>query len=287
MRIDLQPRARRGADLSSRALRIDASVLAPDRLAALTAAQIAQLELRIGRDLVPVGDVFLIKCDAKIAADTTVLRIRTDGLTLDRLGLQMASGRLIVEGDAGGFAGQQMSGGEMQVFGSAGAYAGCEMRGGKLSIERDAGDFLAAVLPGNNFGMRGGQISVRGNVGERAGDRMRRGLVIIRGSCAAWCASRMVAGTMIVMGRLAANPGFGLLHGTLISAQMPQRLLPGFGDCGSHRLAFLRLLADAIKPDQPSVAARLLRSSRVQRFAGDHAVGGKGELLVLPPRSAA
>ena len=50
-------------------------------------------------------------------------------------------------------------------------------------------------------GMRGGVVVVRGNAGERAGDRLRRGTIIVEGQAGAHAGSRMIAGTLILRRR--------------------------------------------------------------------------------------
>jgi len=74
-----------------------------------------------------------------------------------------------------------MSGGNLVLLATA-AFAGSAMSGGRLEIGGDAGDFLTAPLEGEMEGMTGGLLIVRGNAGERAGDRLRRGTIVIEGA---------------------------------------------------------------------------------------------------------
>ena len=70
-------------------------------------------------------------------------------------------------------------------------------------IDRDAGDVgdrLGGPLAGEVEGMNGGMVVVRGDAGERAGDRMRRGMLIVEGDAGEAAGSRMLAGTLIVRG---------------------------------------------------------------------------------------
>jgi formylmethanofuran dehydrogenase subunit C len=55
-------------------------------------------------------------------------------------------------------------------------------------------------------------------------------------------------------------------------------LSPTFIDCGAHQLVAMRLLSDFIR-DYSRRAAACLRAP-LQRYAGDMAVVGKGEIFV-------
>ena len=55
------------------------------------------------------------------------------------------------------------------------------MRAGAITVSGDAGAFVGSARAGHTQGMTGGAIVVRGNAGDRAGDRMRRGLLMIEG----------------------------------------------------------------------------------------------------------
>jgi formylmethanofuran dehydrogenase subunit C len=169
--------------------------------------------------------------------------------------------------------------GVVHVTGNAGLYAGCEMKNGLLQIDGDAGDLLGAALPGNKQGMKGGTIVVKGNVGQRAGDHMRRGQILIEGDAGDYCGSRMLAGTIAVMGQTGRYLGYAMRRGTLLLWNTPQ-LAATFNDCGSHTLAFLPLLFASFKSLDSRFADASLAFTRVQRFAGDMAETGRGEVLV-------
>jgi formylmethanofuran dehydrogenase subunit C len=110
---------------------------------------------------------------------------------------------------------------------------------------------------------------------------MRRGLICIDGNAAEFCASRLVAGTICVAGKVGERPGFGMLHGSLLLAQMPQHMLPSFGDCGVHEFGFFKLLAPELVKHRAKFAKVIEKNVRARRFAGDLAVGGRGELLMI------
>ncbi len=252
--------------------RVDMSGILPETLAGLSAAEIARLNVAVdGRD-VALGELFELT-----GGDADQLTIHTELSVLDKLGAGMRGGCLHVEGPAGHFAGLGMRGGELVLGGDAGDYAASSMLGGMLRIAGNAGDFLGAARIGERNGMAGGVVAVSGNVGERAGDRMRRGLILIRGNAGDACASRLLAGSIVVAGCCGAQPGFGLRRGSLILARPPQTMPATFSDAGVAELSYLDLLRRQARDILPDV---LPATSRVHRYMGDLAFGGKGEILV-------
>jgi formylmethanofuran dehydrogenase subunit C len=264
---------------SALSLRVDASSLLPQTLTGLSVKEIEVLLLMMGNSHVNVGDLFSV---AKRTTETSqaILHIIGDAVKLDHIGAAMLGGMLIVEGDAGDFAGREMRGGNLHIHGSSGLYTACSARNGTITIDSNAGDWLGAPLPGGTFGLRGATVIVRGNAGARAGERMRRGLICIDGNVGAFCASRMVAGTICVAGKVGERPGLSLLHGSLLLASQPEHMLPSFGDCGVHEFGFLKLLAPELAKHRAKFAKVIEKSAKARRFAGDLAVEGRGELLL-------
>jgi formylmethanofuran dehydrogenase subunit C len=150
-------------------------------------------------------------------------------------------------------------------------YIGHAMSRGSITIEGDCGDFLGA-------NMRGGSIICHGDAGDRVGDQMRRGLLLIDGSAGDYCGSRMLAGTIGVYESIGSYAGFGMKRGTILLTE-PADLHITLQDCGTHDLPFLKLLFNAIKPLKSKFSA--LNSMRAQRYGGDVACNGTGEVLVL------
>ena len=172
--------------------------------------------------------------------------------------------------------GEGLDGGTIIVEGDAGFYAGRGMKAGLLHIKGGAGDFLAAAHPGTRRGMSGGVVRVDGSVGDRAGEFIRRGIVIVGGDAGAYAGARGIAGTLVVLGRCGPYAGWALKRASVVLAQAPQSMPPGFGDAGLHEIVYLRLLARRLGLDPAPFA-------RVRRFAGDTQAGGKGEILVAAP----
>lgn len=255
------------------AQRIDMAPLIPDNLAGKAIPDISAIELLCGNRRLPVDSLFDISGD-----DATNLIIRNANGKLDFIGRAMKQGSITVEGDAGSYLAFQMKKGEIKVNGNADAYAASGMAGGFLRVNGDVGDFLAAAIPGDRKGMKGGTVIVAGNAGERAGDQMRRGIVLIEGNAGAYCASRMLAGTIGVMGSVGEHVGYGMRRGTLLLFNTP-RMHATLQDCGSHTLPFLNLMFKSFVNLPTKFAG--INKNRVQRYAGDLACDGKGEILVL------
>ncbi len=259
------------------AFHLDLSPLTPERLAGQTLDAVARVPLAYGRRSTPVGEWF----DVRGTVGGTIV-IEGDGARLDCIGADMKDGLMRVEGNAGAYLGIGMRGGRIEVSGSVDAYAASGLAGGLVRIAGDAGDFLGAALPGEHRGMRGGIVIVGGRLGDRAGDHMRRGLILAEGTCGDYCGARMQGGTIATLGACGARPGFAMRRGTLLFAGPAPSPGPTFNDAGALPLGFLVLLARSWK-DLPSRFASLQRAStRVQRWVGDLAFGGEGELIHWP-----
>jgi len=252
---------------------INCSALTPDNLAGKTAAEIGSISLTSDKHPLRAADVFEIS-----GSDTQQLCFKNATEKLDYIGAGMNSGSITVEGDAGAYLGSGMRNGEILCTGNTAAFAASNMRGGLLTINGNTGDFLGAGSEGSRKGMLGGTVIVRGNAGDRAGDQMRRGVILIEGNAGDYCGSRMIAGTIGVLGDLGVYTAFNMHRGTLLLKKKPQ-LHATMQDCGVHTLPFLNLLFKSFSKYNTSFSA--LDSLRAQRFVGDSAYGGNGEILIL------
>lgn len=255
--------------------RIDCSPLTPDKLAGKTPEDIAGIELVSGRQRLPAGALFDISGD-----DVSQIRFDNAHSKLDHIGHAMQSGEITINGNAGAYLGQFMENGLITVNGNTDIYTACEMQGGQIKINGNAGDFVGGARSGYKNGMNGGTVIITGNSGERTGDHMRRGLILIEGDAGDYCASRMIAGTIAVLGQVGRHLGYGMKRGTLLLDNPPQHgISANFNDCGPHTLAFLPLMIKAFQHFDTRFAS-LEPYSRVQRYAGDIAGIGMGEILV-------
>lgn len=254
--------------------RVDMSPLVCQALQGLSLADIAALELQSGKRKFRVDELFTIE-----GSDAQNIVIKNSMDKLDFIGKELDGGTITVEGDAGAYLGMSMKTGEIKVSGNAGLYAACEMKNGYLEVSGNVGDFLGAALAGNKMGMKGGIILVKGNAGQRVGDHLRRGLILIEGNAGDYCGSRMTAGTIAVMGNTGRYLGYAMRRGTLLLWNAPQ-LSASFNDCGAHTLAFLPILFNSFKALNSKFADASVGFNRVQRYAGDMAEIGQGEVLV-------
>ncbi|MBN2700467.1 MAG: formylmethanofuran dehydrogenase subunit C [Methylothermaceae bacterium] len=241
----------------------------------LTVAEIAALKVWSGKKTLRMDELFRIEGE-----DTSRWVIRNAHAKLDCIGKDGKDLDITVEGDAGAYLGMGLRSGRIRVTGNADLFAGCEMRGGLIQIDGNAGDFLGAALPGNKRGMRGGIVLVKGSAGDRLGDEMRRGIILVEGDAGDYCASRMIAGTVAVMGSTGRYLGYGLKRGTVLLWQQPAEMLPTFGDCGTHTLAYLPLWFASLSDLDSRFAASEVVFKRVRRYGGDLASVGRGEILI-------
>jgi len=253
--------------------RLDLSPLTPEALAGKSVAEIAATPVQTTRERATVGDIFRIR-----TGDAARIVIEGGHERFDRVGMGLTGGSILVDGDVGVEAGRRMAGGLLEVRGDAGPFAASGMRGGMVEIAGSVGERLAGPLSGETIGMSGGVVVVRKGAGDRAGDRLRRGIVLIEGAAGAYAGSRMIAGTLAIAGEAGHLPGYLMNRGTILIGGAIAAMSPSFGDCGDVELVAARLLADHIAPTSAKVA-RVFRR-RLQRFAGDLAALGKGEILV-------
>jgi formylmethanofuran dehydrogenase subunit C len=255
---------------------VDMSPLSPDRLSGLTAADVGKLHLRCGNRMRRVGDLFRISGN-----DVGHLRILGSTPRLDRVGAGLRAGVIEVQGSVGAYLGLQMAGGSIRVKGDAGSWAGSGMSGGDVTIGGSAGDFAGAALAGDSEGMSDGAIYIRGDAGDRLGDRQRRGLIVVEGAVGDYCGSRMLAGTIIVLGAAGRYVGAGMRRGTIILGRGARHIGATFNSCGPLKMEILRLLFRQLPQAHGRLDALRDLGPLAERFAGDLALGGKGELLVL------
>lgn len=253
--------------------RLDLSALVPGKLARMSESEIAALPVSTGKAKFTVGDAFRITM-----GEASEIRISGGSARLDGVGAGLSAGSIVTEGDVGADAGRGMTGGALRIAGNAGPFAGSGMSGGALSIGADAGDYLGAPKPAEMVGMTGGTITVAGRAGERAGDRMRRGLIAIGGDCGDFPASRMIAGTLAILGDCGRMPGYLMRRGTILLGGKASVWTPTFGESGVAELVVLRLITRALKGHLPPAKLAAFEGA-VQRFAGDMAVLGKGEII--------
>ena len=255
---------------------LEAEVICPDRLAGLSEAEITALPVAYGNRTASLGDFFSLsgKLDSTIEVEGDLGRVKY-------IGAGMASGRIVVEGNAGAHVGAAMSGGEIEVRGSAGDWVGPEMSGGRIVVKGNAGHMVGGAIRGARHGILGGEIIVHGNAGNEIGNAMRRGLIAVGGRCGDFAGVGLLAGTIIVLGELGTRAGAGMKRGSIVS-MCDADLLPTFTYACSYRPTFLshyllRLRELGLAVDDNYIAGRY------RRWSGDAIEFNRGEILLYQP----
>lgn len=252
--------------------RLDLSSLVPARLDGLNRKEIEALSVATTREALTVGDAFKVK-----GKDVETLHFVGTDDRCDKIGMKLAGGEIVVEGDAGALLGAQMKSGKIAVQGSAGVSAGASMSGGEIRVRRHVGDQAGGVAFGETFGMKGGFIAIGGDAGALVGERLRRGLIVVEGKAGDYAGGRMVAGTIVLRGGAGRHAGYGNRRGSLIFHDKPRHLMPTYVDSGVMEFDYLRLLETWLREQ----GLRLRLGGRARRLMGDMAVLGKGEMLIL------
>ncbi len=256
-------------------LSVDLKGIRQDTLVNKTKKSIAQIQVRVGKNLVELGDLFEITGE-----DCRRIVFKESCSSLINVGSELKEGELEVFGDLGAFAGSNMSGGCLTIHGSVGDFAASSITGGVMRIFGDAGDYLASSRQGNLVGMNNGFVFVEGCAGARVADRMRRGTVVVKGSCGTGAGSAMIAGTVILLDGFPDQPGIAMRRGTIICQNQPRMDQSLFEDQGEMSIGFMALLSIEL---QKQVGFKLFenRNTRIHRYVGDRSRNGIGEILVL------
>jgi formylmethanofuran dehydrogenase subunit C len=245
----------------------------PERLAGLSALEVANLRVQHGNRSEPLGTFFDVTPNPDRLGD---LHFAGDTRNVKSIGAGMARGSIYVEGAVGMHAGARMSGGDIVIDSGAGDWLGAEMSGGSIEVRGAAGDLVGAAYRGARRGMTGGSIVARGSAGAEVGLLMRRGLIVVAGPCGEFAGASMIAGTLVLLGEVGERCGAGMKRGTILTACEP-RLPLSFRYACDYRPAFVPMLVRelrALEVDTPNGFG-----ARVRCFRGDQLAGGKGEVL--------
>jgi formylmethanofuran dehydrogenase subunit C len=259
------------------AVPLEAEVLTPDVIAPLKHDAICALPVYLGKRQCRVDDFFAVEGDG-----SDDLEIRGDAGRVKWIGRAMTRGRIRVAGNAGMHLGAFMKAGSIEVSGNASDWVGGEMTGGLIRIHGDAGGQLGAAYRGSQAGMNGGAILVEGSAGIEIGMRMRRGIIAVRGPVRDFAGLQMKGGTIVLMGGAEIRTGAWMVRGTII-ALAPVRLLPTFSYACAYDPTFVHIYAQHLRMLGFSLPVAS-QDGAYQRFTGDSAVPGKGEILVWQPR---
>jgi formylmethanofuran dehydrogenase subunit C len=252
---------------------LEAETISPDVFAARTPDEVRALPVFLGKRQHRLDDFFTVE-----GTGDDVLEIRGDCGRVKWIGRGMTRGRIAIAGDAGMHLGAYMKGGAIAVSGDAADWVGAEMTGGTIHIRGNAGGQIGAAYRGSLSGMNGGTILVDGSAGIEIGMRMKRGMIAVKGPVRDFAGLQMKGGTLFLMGGAEQRTGAWMVRGTIV-ALAPVRLMPTFSYACTYRPAFLRVYSRSLRAVGFNIPYEDPEGA-YQRFTGDNAVPGKGEVLV-------
>ncbi len=258
---------------------LEAEVLSPDVTATLSHDALRALPVLLGKRQRRLDDFFDVEGEK-----SDDIEIRGDASRIKWIGRGMTRGRITVRGNAGMHLGAYMQGGSIHVTGHASDWVGGEMSGGSIRVDGNAGGQIGAAYRGSMTGMRDGTILIGGSAGLEVGMRMKRGIIAVAGTVRDFAGLQMKGGTILLGGGAELRTGAWMVRGTIVSLR-PIPLLPTFAYAATYMPTVLRLYARHLRAvgfDLPCDEA----AGAYQRFTGDSAVPGKGEILVWSPRAS-
>ncbi len=258
---------------------LEAEVITPDRMLEMSRAEIAASTLYHGKRQRRLDEFFEIDGER---SDHLILH--GDLTRVRHLGRAMTRGSLTVQGDVGMHLGAQMKGGKIEVFGNASDWLGAEMLGGEILVHGAAGQQVGAAYRGSMAGMRGGLIVIDGAAGIEVGMRMRRGTIVIGGRVRDFAGLEMKGGTIVLQQGAEIRTGAWMRRGTIISLQ-PLQLMPTFAASGSFNPTFVAVYSNHLRQHGIDLPYRA-EAGRYERFVGDRAIPGKGEILIWRENAA-
>lgn len=247
--------------------------ITPQRIAGLSALEVAKLPIQHGNSSEPLGEFFEVAPNPKPVAD---LHFAGDTRNVKHIGAGMTDGSIYVEGTVGMHAGARMCGGTLTIDDDAGEWLGAEMRGGSIEVRGDTGDQGGAAYRGSRRGMTGGRILIRGSAGDELGLLMRRGLIVVKGACGEFAGASLIAGSIVLLGEVGERCGAGMKRGTILTTHEP-KLPPSFRYSCDYHPAFVPMLLSELK--RWAVNAPRGLGDRIRCYRGDLLTGGRGEVL--------
>jgi formylmethanofuran dehydrogenase subunit C len=243
--------------LQSFRISVEAEVISPDRFSPLSLEQIGSLPVWEGNCKRKLSELFQVEGDDGTAKpEETTIRLEGDFSAVKRVAEGMSAGTVEVLGDIGMHAGNSMKGGLLHIDGRADDWLGREMRGGRIEVTGDVGNYAGAGYRGEKCGMRGGEIDIRGRAGDYLGEHLCGGSIKVGGDCGDFPGAANQGGT-ISIGGSAYLPGAEMTKGT-ITVKGDARVLPSY----------------------QKTEMVVLEETSYQKYVGDLADNGKGELLV-------
>jgi formylmethanofuran dehydrogenase subunit C len=256
---------------------LEAESLSPDVMAGLSHDAIRALPVFLGKHQRRLDEFFDVEGEA-----SDELVIRGDAAKVKWIGRAMTRGRIVVEGNAGMHLGAYMKGGTIEVTGNASDWVGAEMVKGLIHVRGNAGGQVGAAYRGSLKGMRDGTICIEGSAGLEVGMRMRRGIIVVKGKVRDFAGLQMKGGTIVLCGGAEIRTGAWMTRGTIISLE-PLPLLPTFLYACKYNPVFVHLYARHLQQLLGLSIPYEAKDGGYERYCGDTAGPGKGEILVWRP----
>jgi formylmethanofuran dehydrogenase subunit C len=237
---------------------VDLSSLPWNRVWDLSAGELEEVPIRIGRSSQRLSNVYKIE---QIADNLSRLTINNCTSRVHGIAVGLKAGEVIVNGDAGHRLAVDMTGGFLKIIGNV-------------------GNDLGGASPGNNSGMRGGEIHVSGNAGNSVGARLRRGLIAIAGNVGDDCGVDAIAGTIIVLGDVGTRAGIGMKRASLILGKARTIDASRYDVAMKAMPTWLRVYFRSLG-SKGFVIPGSWMNGPYQRFTGDHTGLSKAEIWAL------
>lgn len=206
----------------------EAEMISPDVLSSKSIEEIGDMAIREGNRSIRLGDIFNVKGDADASPSELCVTVSGNVEKIRRLGYQMKSGVLKIEGHAGMYVGEEMCGGRISVEGNVGSWLGSKMRGGTIEVYGDAGDHVGSSYRGSREGMRNGEITIHGKAGVEVGCWMIDGTIRVRRSAGMFAGIHMCGGVILIEGDCDGRAGAGMSGGRVVICGKINDVLPSF-----------------------------------------------------------
>ncbi len=253
----------------------------PQRVRELPLGEIEKLPVLFGNQSERLGEHFNARGSAAEDAEVRFLGVCDH---VKRIGVNMESGRVVVEGNPGMHLGAEMRGGEIHVLGNVSDWCGAEMAGGVIRIRGNAGNHVGAAYRGAQRGMTGGEILIEGDCGHEAGHAMRRGLIAAGGAVGDAAGFQMSGGTILAGRSLGQHAGAGLKRGTIAwlgEGSAPQ-VLATYRRSIRLQPTFLRIFLQSLQ-QRGFPLPEGCPGAEYRRYCGDFLELGRGEILLREP----
>ncbi|MDG6222283.1 MAG: formylmethanofuran dehydrogenase subunit C [Candidatus Bathyarchaeota archaeon] len=246
---------------------IEGRSITPDVFAGKTIKEVSELEAWEGNRKLTLADLFEISDDTD---SKDMIKIVGDASKVRNVGMNMTSGKILVDGEIGWHVGEMMRGGSIVVTGNTGSWAGSQMKGGTIEIKGDTGDYIGSAYRGSDKGMTGGTVIVHGNAGNEIGNNMKGGLIKVMGTVGIFAGVHMHGGTILIQGESARRAGGHMTGGKIILMGKTEDVLPSFS---------IEEIKKSVKVEGEKVVGPFYL------FEGDMAADGKGKLYISQPNN--